>query len=249
MNVSISYDFFENSPNPKDLVNLENFCVVVIDVLRASTTICTLLELCDNVYITDCVEKAEKIENSLKVGERDGKKIESFDFGNSPVEILSNKEKIKEHIKNSGKLVITTTNGTRVLENILSDDVLIGSITNAKYVAEKACEIAKEKKKDIMLVPAHRKGKFAIEDYIGAGLILNHILTLLDENISPENFEELIPARNLTKTDWVRKVLESNSSENLKKLGYYDDLLFSVSENTQKSVGTFDKKLGIIRSV
>jgi len=100
-----------------------------------------------------------------------------------------------------------------------------------------------------MLVPAHRKGKFAIEDYIGTGLILNHILTLLDENISHENFEELIPARNLTKTDWVRKVLESNSAENLKKLGYYDDLLFSVSENTQKSVGAFDKKFGIIRSV
>ena len=52
---------------------------IVIDVLRASTTINTLLQLCNEVYITDSIEKANSYENAIKIGERHGKKIEEFD--------------------------------------------------------------------------------------------------------------------------------------------------------------------------
>lgn len=248
LNVSISYDF-QCQEKYGSRVNLENSCAVVIDVLRASTTICTLIELCNKIYITDCIEKANKIENSIKIGERNGKKIDGFNFGNSPVELLSNKLEIKKYVENGGNIVLTTTNGTRVLENISSNYTLIGSITNAKYVSKKACEIAFKSNKDITLVPAHRGGKFAIEDYICAGLIADYILKYSKEEIDSESFEGLIPSRTLTKTDWVRKVFESNSAKNLKILGYYEDILFSVSKNSQKSVGVYDKSLGIITSI
>jgi len=68
-----------------------------------------------------------------------------------------NKNLIKEHANNGGNIVLTTTNGTRVLENISSEHILIGSITNAEEVAKKAYSIAKKNKKGIMLVPCHRK--------------------------------------------------------------------------------------------
>ncbi|ABO35811.1 2-phosphosulfolactate phosphatase [Methanococcus maripaludis C5] len=245
MKISISFDFFGSDENPKT-VDFSDYCVIIIDVLRASTTICTLLELCDKIYITDSLEKAEKIENSIKIGERNAQKIEGFDFGNSPVELIVNKNLIKEHANNGGNIVLTTTNGTRVLENISSEHILIGSITNAEEVAKKAYSIAKKNKKGIMLVPCHRKGNFAIEDFIGAGIIANYLFKEYDEKIPDEKFEELISARVLTKSDWVRKIFESNSGANLKKLGYFEDLIFCTSKNSQKSVGIFDKKSGII---
>lgn len=247
MKISISFDFFGSSELQKT-VDFSDYCVIVIDVLRASATICTLLDLCDKIYITGSIEKAENIENSIKIGERNAKKIEGFDFGNSPVELTVNKNLIKEHFENGGNIVLTTTNGTRVLENIVSDHILIGSITNAKSVAKKAYKLAKENNKGIMLVPVHRKGNFAIEDFIGAGIIADYIFKEYDEKIPDEKFEELIPARMLTKSDWVRKIFESNSGKNLKELGYFEDLIFCTSKNTQKSVGIFDKKSGSISS-
>lgn len=248
MKISISFDFFGSNEIQKT-VDFSDYCVIVIDVLRASATICTLLDLCDKIYITGSIEKAENIENSIKIGERNAKKIEGFDFGNSPVELTVNKNLIKEHANNGGNIVLTTTNGTRVLENIVSEHILIGSITNAQSVAKKAYKLAKENNKGIMLVPVHRKGNFAIEDFIGAGIIADYIFKEYDEEIPDEKFEELIPARTLTKSDWVRKIFESNSGKNLKELGYFEDLIFCTSKNTQKSVGIFDKKSGSISSV
>ncbi|AVB76332.1 2-phosphosulfolactate phosphatase [Methanococcus maripaludis] len=247
MKISISFDFFGSSELQKT-VDFSDYCVIVIDVLRASATICTLLDLCDKIYITGSIEKAANIENSIKIGERNAKKIEGFDFGNSPVELTVNRKLIKEHFENGGNIVLTTTNGTRVLENIVSDHILIGSITNAQNVAKKAYKLAKENNKGIMLVPVHRKGNFAIEDFIGAGIIADYIFKEYDEEIPDEKFEELIPARALTKSDWLRKIFESNSGKNLKELGYFEDLIFCTSKNTQKSVGIFDKKSGSISS-
>jgi 2-phosphosulfolactate phosphatase len=239
MNVSISFDFIQRRTRENsEPFDLKDFCTIVIDVLRASTTICTLLELCDNIYITDSVEEASTYNNAIKIGERNGKKLENFDFGNSPIEIRRNKDKILSQVKNGKDIVLTTTNGTRILKSITCDHILLGSITNAKYVAEKAYQISKEHNKDILLIPCHRKGKFAIEDFVGAGLITDHLLKLIKEENSHHN-EELTSARCLTKMDWKSLIMNSNSANNLKNLGYYEDLIFCTSENIQKTVGMY----------
>jgi 2-phosphosulfolactate phosphatase len=229
--INLTYEFFSVGCE-----NSKSDVAIVIDVLRASTTINTLLQLCNEVYITDSIEKANSYENAIKIGERNGKKIEEFDFGNSPTEILRNKEKILEHVKNDGKVVLTTTNGTRVMKRVFEDAnyVLIGSITNAKYVAEKALELSKS---GMTLVPCHRKGTFAIEDVVGAGLIASYI-----EEIGKEKTknEEVLMAKLLTKGDWKSLILNSNSADNLRNLGYHEDLLFCICENAQNVVGMFD---------
>lgn len=241
MNVYISYDFLNPYNLHKTLpYNFNDFCVIVIDVLRASTSIITLLEFCNGIYITDDINNinSDLSKNSIKIGERDGKKIEGFDFGNSPMELLLNKENILSQIEDGKNIVLTTTNGTRVIKSIICDNILIGSITNAKNVAYCASKIAKEQNKDILLIPCHRKGNFAIEDYIGAGLISKYILKNIkdDDNV---NIENLLPALNLIKSDWKSLILNSSSASNLKNLGYHEDLIFCTSENSQKSVGMF----------
>jgi 2-phosphosulfolactate phosphatase len=239
MNVHISHNFYGAHQLQHNLpYDFKDFCVIVVDVLRASTTITTLLELCDEIYITDSIEdvEAQSFKDFIKVGERNGKKIEDFDFGNSPLEIKLNGDNIISQTTDGKSIILTTTNGTRVLKSILSDNILIGSITNAKYVADAAYKIAKENEKDILIIPCHRKGSFAIEDYIGAGLIAKYVLKNMDDKIYSE---ELIPVLNLVKSDWKSLIFNGSSANNLKNLGYHKDLIFCTSENSQKSVGMF----------
>ena len=115
--------------------SLSRDVAVMVDVLRASTTITVALDNFNQIIAVKDKEKAIELagkHQAVLAGEREGAKIEGFDTGNSPVEI-----------KNfSGKcLVLTTSNGTRILEG-MNAKALIGSFINAKAVAKAASEIA-----------------------------------------------------------------------------------------------------------
>jgi 2-phosphosulfolactate phosphatase len=103
---------------------------VIIDVFRAFSVACYAFDAgAIKIIAVSEVEEAFKLKlkyrNSVLVGERDERKIEGFDYGNSPTEI------IKADL--SGKTVIqTTTAGTQGLINATeADAVLTGSIVNA----------------------------------------------------------------------------------------------------------------------
>ncbi|ACV24633.1 2-phosphosulfolactate phosphatase [Methanocaldococcus fervens] len=203
-----------------------NDVAIVVDVLRASTTITTLLSFIDEVYITTSTSKKEE---AIYIGERKGKKIENFDFGNSPTEILANKDVIKERYENGEKVILTTTNGTRVLKNLEAEQIFIGAIVNAKFVAEAVKDF-----EDISLVPCHRENNFAIDDFIGCGVIAKYI---------DREFDEFIKAAlELTKHDWMSLILNSSSAKNLKNLGYEKDVVFALLENSIDAVGIYDKE-------
>ena len=92
--------------------NVEHKVVVVIDILRATSTITTILHNGASAVIPVKEEKTAKnykANGFLVGGEREGATIEGFDFGNSPFqykpEIVANKE-----------IVLTTTNGTKCIE-------------------------------------------------------------------------------------------------------------------------------------
>ncbi|XRO74622.1 2-phosphosulfolactate phosphatase [Methanocaldococcus sp. 28A] len=203
-----------------------NDVAIVVDVLRASTTIITLLSFIDEVYITTSTCREE---NAIYIGERKGKKIENFDFGNSPTEILANKDIIKERYENGEKVILSTTNGTRVLKNLDAEHIFIGAIVNAKYVAEAVKEF-----EDISLIPCHRENNFAIDDFIGCGIIAKYLNREFDEFIKA--------AVELTKHDWMSLILNSSSAENLKNLGYERDVMFALLENSIDAVGIYNKE-------
>ncbi|ACX72238.1 2-phosphosulfolactate phosphatase [Methanocaldococcus vulcanius M7] len=199
---------------------------IVVDVLRASTTITTLLSFIDEVYITTSTERREK---GVYIGERKGKKIKGFDFGNSPTEILANKETIKERYMAGEDVILSTTNGTRVLKNLNADEIYIGAIINAKFVAD----IVKEHE-NVSLVPCHRENTFAIDDFIGCGIIANYLTHEFDEFVKV--------ALELIKGDWRSLILNSSSAQNLKNLGYEGDVTFAMLENSFKVVGSYKKE-------
>jgi 2-phosphosulfolactate phosphatase len=110
---------------------------VIIDVFRAFSVACYAADagaarIIATAEVAEAFRLKKEYKNSVLVGERDEKKIEGFDFGNSPTEI------IKTNL--SGKTVIhTTTAGTKGLVNAVNADVVLtGSIVNAgaiiKYI-------------------------------------------------------------------------------------------------------------------
>ncbi len=146
---------------------------VVVDVLRASSSIVTLLERgCEAVVAakdtTEARKLHEKLPGYLLCGEEDGLPPQGFDYGNSPVEF--------SRLELAGKsAVLATSNGTRVLAALAAEApaVLVGCLLNRTAVARAALRIAGERGLDITVVcsAAYGGSVFVLEDALGAGAI------------------------------------------------------------------------------
>ena len=141
---------------------------VIIDVFRAFSVGCYAFDAgASRIIATEGVEEAfqlkKRYRNSILVGEREEKKIDGFDFGNSPTEII----KTDLH----GKTVIhTTTAGTKGLVNAINADVVLtGSLVNAGAIVN---YINIVKPEHVSLVAMGYRGGFsAEEDLLCAQLI------------------------------------------------------------------------------
>ncbi len=109
--------------------------VVIIDVFRAFSTACYAFNNgASSVIAVGEIDEARRLKSKnpewVLIGERGGKKIEGFDYNNSPTEI--------EKVDLQGKTVVLTTHaGTEGLVNaISSDELLTGSFVNAKTTAQ-----------------------------------------------------------------------------------------------------------------
>ncbi len=146
--------------------------VVVIDVLRCTSSIITALHngaWC--VLPVRTVNEARRIyrENPgyILAGERGGLKPRGFTLGNSPRAFT------KDRVEGS-TIVMTTTSGTRALTNVRGSRwVLIGALLNARAVAEAAYRASAEEGRGISLVLAGTRGQFSLEDFLGAGAIVD----------------------------------------------------------------------------
>lgn len=145
--------------------------VVVIDVLRASTSICCALDAgAKGVLVCQDIDEARRLAEELGpdevvlAGERDGLPIEGFDLGNSPEEYRS------EAV--AGKtLVFTTTNGTRAMRHCRqAQRVLIASFLNASAVFRELVALD-----EVHIVCAGTKGQYSRDDILLAGLLVERL--------------------------------------------------------------------------
>src|SRR5437016_4411967 len=115
------------SPQLFDLFNHEDHIVVVIDVLRATSSICIAFQNgVDHIIPVSSVDEsmALKSQGYLVAAERNGEKIEGFDLGNSPFSYMD------EHIRGN-KIALTTTNGTQAIYAARNAfKVVVGSFLN-----------------------------------------------------------------------------------------------------------------------
>lgn len=145
--------------------------VVVIDVLRASSTIITALTNgCFAVYpVADpgaaALFKRQLGSDCLTGGERRGVKIPGFDLGNSPREYT-------EATVGGQRVILTTSNGTQaLLEAQNAAEILIGSLLNAGQLSTYLAT-----KEDVVFFCAGSNGEPAMEDLLCAGLLMDRLL-------------------------------------------------------------------------
>ena len=159
------------SPALLNLYDLNSSVVVIIDVFRATSTIAAALYNGAKCVIpVDTVPKAIEISRSIDgiaAGERDGKIADGLLHGNSPLEYAP------DFIANR-TLVLTTTNGTRLLHMALekgADTIVSGSFPNLSAV----CDYLVAEKKPVVLGCAGWKDRFNLEDTLFAGAVINRV--------------------------------------------------------------------------
>ncbi|MTI80224.1 MAG: 2-phosphosulfolactate phosphatase [Firmicutes bacterium] len=192
-----------------DISNLKNTyrVAVVLDVLRATTTITTALKNgCREVIPVADVDEARKLgddPNVLLCGERSAVKLPGFNLGNSPLEF--NCDTV------SGKtVVLTTTNGTGAIKMAAkkSGTVVIGSLLNSKAVAKKLLQF----NGDILLVCSGTRGNFSMEDTLAAGFIVKEFLSL--KGIKNYSGQEITKQRSNVSDVYAAETPIDNNIEN-----------------------------------
>lgn len=203
---------------------------IMVDALRASTTITMALNNFKRVI--PCLTPEEALDlkekhGGILVGERGGEQIEGFEIGNTPYGL-------KDFKSSEDTLILTTSNGTRILEN-MDSKVLVGSMVNAKAVAFKSVQLAED---HIDVVMAGVRGEFAIEDYLASGEILYWICQYLtDYELSEYGKTAIMASRNY---DSLKEAfLTSRTARKLINLGYIDDVELCCMKNISENVAIY----------
>lgn len=160
------------SPALLHLYNLKDAIVVIIDVFRATSTIATALyngaaKVIPVAGVDECKRIGAETDNAVTAGEREGKVIEGLQYGNSPAEYP------RSFIE--GKtLVITTTNGTKLLHMALANgcsEVVTGSFVNLSSVCNHLISL----NKNVILGCSAWKDRFNLEDTLFAGAVVSRV--------------------------------------------------------------------------
>jgi len=206
---------------------------IVVDVLRATSTITQALAAgYRRVLCCSEIDEARSIASSeggaVLGGERKTVRIDGFDFGNSPREFVD---------PAAHTLVLTTTNGTRLLLAAAErcSLVLVGSLLNLAAVARAATE---QGVSDVAVLCAGVKGELAMDDAYCAGRIA---LALGGEPADSATAAIRLASSFATAVDGLSA---SQSARNLEASGLADDIAYCARESVLSVVPRFTRMLG-----
>ncbi len=200
---------------------------MIIDVLRATSTITTALyngakSVIPVDSVSRCIELAKQI-HGITAGERDGKIAEGLEHGNSPFEYP------KEFIE--GKvLVLTTTNGTRLLHIALekgAKEIITGSFPNLSAV----CDHLVEMKQNVVLGCAAWKDRVNMEDSLFAGAVISRIKKHFEINCDSSHIAESMYEKG--KKDLFSFIKNNNASHyhRLMNFGLEKDIRYCLTDD------------------
>ncbi|MEW6624032.1 MAG: 2-phosphosulfolactate phosphatase [Bacillota bacterium] len=206
--------------------NLKKKAVIVIDVLRATSTMVTALNNgCREIIVAPTPQAGLKLRSlygSAVVlgGERKREKISGYDLGNSPREYKAGNI--------AGKiLVFTTTNGTALINSCSgASSILIAAFLNARAVASSLNDSP-----DILIACAGTKGTFSLEDYLLAGYILKLIKKQHVNAVFNDECFKAVEFYDYLQKDLEGILLRSPHGLNLKMLGMERDVVYCLQKD------------------
>ncbi|MFT3932230.1 MAG: 2-phosphosulfolactate phosphatase [Chitinophagaceae bacterium] len=202
------------SPALLHLYDISNSIVVIIDVLRATSTIATALyngakSIIPVDSVSRCIEISKQI-GGITAGERDGKIAEGLEYGNSPFEY-------PQTFIEGKTLVLTTTNGTKLLHMALdrgAKQIITGSFPNLGAV----CDYLLQQNQPVMLACAAWKDRVNIEDTLFAGAVIHAIKDSFSINCDSSQIAETLYKE--AKDDLYEFMKEKKASHYLRLTNY-----------------------------
>lgn len=155
-------------------------CAIAIDVLRATSTIATALAAgAEAVQVFSSMDELMQVseqwvpDKRLRAGERGGAKVAGCDLGNSPLDCTAD-------LVAGKRLFISTTNGTRCLEQIQNaETVIAAALINRDAVVQHLLQTQPE---TVWIAGSGWEGSFSLEDTVCAGAIIEGLCRHLAAN-------------------------------------------------------------------
>lgn len=213
------------TPGEYDYYKDEYEIVVVIDVLRATSAICSAFQNGVKALIpVPTVEEAKEYQAKgyLVGAERKGQIVEGFDFGNSPYSYMK-PELVDQEV------VLSTTNGTKAIDVAKdAETVVIGALNNLDAL----CDWLIKQNKNTLCLCSGWQDKFNLEDTICAGAIMDK---LLDTGSYTSDEDSSIAAKYLylsAKDNYMGYLKSSSHRRRLKNLNLNEDIKYCLTPNT-----------------
>ena len=212
---------------PGQSFDVDKSVCVVVDVLRASSSIVTLLERgASRVVAAKDIAQArllhERLPDHLLCGEEHGLPPAGFDYGNSPSEF--------SRLELSSKpVILATSNGTRILAALAeAPALLVGCLLNRTAVAETAVAIARERGLDVTVVcsAAYGGSVFVLEDVLGAAAIADAALRLDPPPDAADAARFASDAFDVASRDIEAAVRSAYHAQELVEVGLGDDVAY-----------------------
>jgi 2-phosphosulfolactate phosphatase len=221
------------TPQLLDLYEVNDAIVVIIDVFRATSTMATALyNGASKIIPVDsaelCIEMGKQT-GGITAGERDGKIIPGLSYGNSPSEYP------RSFIENK-TLVITTTNGTKLLHMALKQgakEVITGSFPNLTKVVN----FLKEQNANVILGCSGWKNRFNIEDTLFAGAVIEAIKDQFTIHCDSSFMANQL--YNMHKNDMPNYIKTLTHWHRLAAYGLEEDMQYCVSKDVAPSLPIF----------
>ncbi len=206
------------SPRLLKYIRTREECIVVVcDVLRASTSICSALQHgAIKVMPVATLQEAIKLKEKglLVAAERNGVKVDFADFGNSPFDFTSRKVKGKI-------LVYTTTNGTRAIEMAREiGTVAIGSFINRQALSKWITR----QDKPVVILCAGWKNQFNLEDAVFCGALIESLIAQRSYSIDCDSSAAAMDLWSVAKGNLIQYIEKASHRKRLQQLGA-DDIL------------------------
>lgn len=215
------------SPDLMHLYAVEDSTVVIVDILRATS--CMTTAFAHQIHsiktfagLPECL--ALKNEGYVTAGERDGKKVDGFDLGNSPFEYMNQQLKGK-------RIAFTTTNGTQAIAKASrAREIIIGSFLNLSSVVESLRGSAN----NLLIVCSGWKGKVNLEDTVYAGALVEN----LKDEFAPACDAPVMAQRLYTQArqDIKGFLKDSSHIKRLQRLNLSADIDFCLTEDIYTAV-------------
>ena len=214
------------SPALFDLYADRKSIVVVVDVLRATSTMCIAFEKgIEKMIPVSNVEEALEYRSTnpdyVLAAERNGAPVRGFDFGNSPQSYL-------DHDMSGKTIVMTTTNGTKSIGIAKKDhEVIIGSLLNLDAISKWLIK----QDRDVIIFCAGWKDKFNLEDTLFAGGLAQQLVDsdLYDNSCDATQAAQILWEKG--KGDLFAFLDNSSHRKRLAKLNIDSDIHFCLKIN------------------